>query len=324
MSLRPEYFCANQNCHQRQSKWASSLKNCTRCNTAKYCNKACQKEDFTKHKYYCKTMKEYQELLSKSNRDNLCENLYNVGQMYFDYAEMYENYHAYEKSSEIFNQLLDIYPNIDQFHCYEYLTFTFLNLGQIAEAKRIGKIWLLKLISQGKSDFSVYQALELAFELIELKKINEVPPEEAFENFVQVLQTCPPNSPNCQLGYCDIPLDIIEHFLSDEVSKQRQKCFELFDTLNHDLENVVLQNETSRKTMKWFENWNYQSWHTSNLLSYCTYDALIFARVTFGFFSRHTELPKLADQYRELYDEELYGKWSSDEESDDEDFSSLW
>ena len=227
MSLKKEYFCGS--CEITQPILNSSLKSCGRCGIVKYCNRDCQKRDFSSHKNLCLIIKKGQDQVeslinnfpdfSRLSSFSACggnlitaQQLFEMGKFYFQMAEDSSSYLVYEKAAKVFEEILDLNAG-SQLFIFEYLLFIYLNLGKYEEADKLQKrqenmihppnLHLRIFSKDDKGPVTHGSAFYLSRFAMWLEKYCDSRASKSsteFEDFRQTLKNCHPKSPQFALG----------------------------------------------------------------------------------------------------------------------------
>ena len=298
MSLKPEYFCSN--CHEKQPKIGSTLKCCTRCGLVKYCNKSCQKNDFADHKEICLKMAKY--LKCAETLEDIPEEFehpmayaippmieqyagyaanYALGTTCWKYAECNSSYLAYEKARDAFEKILDPpWSDNDTTYCaFEFLTFIHLNLGDIKGVNRIIEHWTKNILTHrdNKKPNLTITAAKLGLEMNKLNKIKvAIELSKYFEETTNAKRR---------------KLDLMETFDETDLDICLDKCLEYFKILYEEKNfQTILNAKTSGVTAD----------KIGLLAPACGIldESIILLKVSFGFFSRHPELPILMEAHQ--------------------------
>ena len=181
MSLKPLFFCAN--CQKAEEIRFSKFLTCLNCYTSKYCDKNCQTEHYSKHEFFCKKMETLKTYINPHRR-RTCHypgHLYKVAQAYFEYAEQFHDYFAYQMAFVYFKELSSDPRCKQTYYVIEYLIFIMLSLNEIRAISPIFEDWIRSKLRQLNKDYEFhsdmnpflsgnkfYLAVKLALEMDDL------------------------------------------------------------------------------------------------------------------------------------------------------------
>ena len=198
MSLYPDYFCFA--CSKREPIESSTLKTCSKCGLAQYCNKECQIKGWTTHKKTCGILK---KAFQRSEVATIWE-----------FAEISQSYHVYEKIANS-----DLFAKFE-----EYLVFAYLNLGNMKKAGEVSRPWAART---GGTLF--YFLNQLAFNCLNIRNLNNYA-MISFNAFYDGLVSNPENSSHYKVAKCDVIMDHIEKYFKSypktRVAAVEERCFQ--------------------------------------------------------------------------------------------------
>ena len=179
MSLKPEYSC--QNCKLVQPKATSTLKTCSRCKMAKYCNMECQKSHFPKHKNYCNIFKEFIEDFNQTPTLLRMVEYANLIGEYFSYVkQLHPDYFAYERIVEILGA--DHFASKEGWFAYPLLSESYYYLGHDEKLLEVLEKWEKDEVTD-EGHLTEIKVLRIGLKLNGIAKARKDPPEKAVEFF---------------------------------------------------------------------------------------------------------------------------------------------